>query len=146
RLAGTFTMSSYVFTSAAYTLPAGTTFWLDNPNFLVIGQAGSGTVRGLRVSAGSFRVGTLADHSLLLASGAQVTVEGGDIRTTGRFGVSSSSNVLTYVQTGGTVIVDTQGHTATVVAGFDLGTASTSSVTLSGGTIVLERASTAASG
>jgi hypothetical protein len=146
HLAGSFTMSSKVFTTPAYSLPAGTTFWLDNPNFTVVPQAGSATVRGLRISAGVFQVGTLADHSLQLASGAQVTVEGGQVSTAGRFAVSASSNTVAYSQTGGTVTVNTVGNPSTSLASFDLGVAATSSAAISGGTIVIQKASTAGSG
>jgi hypothetical protein len=146
RVAGTFAMSSRVFTTAAYSLGAGTTFWLANPNFTVLGQAGSPTVRALRISAGLFQVGTLADHSLLLSNGAQVTIEGGELKTTGRFTVTSSGNTLTYVQTGGTVTVNTVGNPSTTNASFDLGTASASSTTISGGTIVLRLAASGGSG
>jgi len=146
RLSGSFTMSSAVFPIAGYTLATGTTFWLDNPNFTVTGQAGSATVRGFRVSAGTFQVGNAAGHSLQLASGASVTIEGGQITTAGRFGVSTGSNTITYVQSGGTVVANTAGNPSTSLASFDLGTGSSSSVTITGGTIVLQNASSAVSG
>ncbi|HEY3215594.1 MAG TPA: putative Ig domain-containing protein, partial [Candidatus Eisenbacteria bacterium] len=146
RLAGSATFSSRVFTTDGYTLPSGTTLWLDNPNCTVLPRAGSATVRGLRVSAGLFQAGLFGDNSLQLATGSQVTVEGGEVRIAGRFAVSSQSNTVSYLQSGGTVTVNTVGNSSASLASFDLGTGSTSSATFSGGVIVIQNASTAASG
>jgi hypothetical protein len=145
HLAGSFAMTSPVFTTATYTLAAGTTFWLDNPSFVVLPKPGSATVRGLRISAGLFQVGVFSNNSLQLANGSEVTVEGGQVRVAGRMAASSATNAITYVQSAGTITVNTVGHNSTSQASFDLGTG-TSSTTISGGTIVLQRASTAGSG
>src|ERR1043166_3365474 len=145
HLAGAFAMTSPVFTTATYTLAAGTTFWLDNPSFVVLPKPGSATVRGLRISAGLFQVGVFSNNSLQLANGSEVTVEGGQVRVAGRMAASSATNAITYVQSAGTITVNTVGHNSTSQASFDLGTG-TSSTTISGGTIVLQRASTAGSG
>ena len=147
KLSGTFTATNRVFLAAAYTIPATGGFWLNNPNFTVAGQNGTGAVTGrLRVSQGTYNVGTASGNSLGFNAGANVTVEGGAINSAGRFGVASSANLHTYVQTGGTITVSTAGNTSTTLASFDLGTNTSSSISISGGTVIVQLASTAASG
>ncbi|HSX62047.1 MAG TPA: fibronectin type III domain-containing protein [Tahibacter sp.] len=147
KLSGSFTATNRVFTAAAYTIGASTAFWLNNPNFTVAGQNGTGAVAGrLRVSQGTYNIGTAAGNSLGFNAGANVTVEGGAINSTARFGVGASGNAITYLQTGGTITVNTVGNTSTTLASFDLGTNAASSISMSGGTVIAQLASTAASG
>ena len=147
RIAGTFSFSGPVFASASYSIGSNAGLWLDNPSFVVTAQNGSPSVTGvLRVSGGTYNVGTSTGNSLGLANGCAVTLEGGAVNTSGRFAVSSATNRVTYSQTGGTLTVATVGHTSTTFASFDLGTASSSTVAISGGTIVVQSPSAAASG
>lgn len=136
-----------VFTAAAYTIPATTGFRLNNPNAEVVSQNGSPTLSGLlRVSQGTFNIGTATGNSMGFNGGSTVIIDGGFVNATGRFGVASATNVITYTQTGGTITVNTIGHASTTVASFDLGTSLLSIVNISGGSIILQTASTAASG
>ncbi|MBL8299995.1 MAG: fibronectin type III domain-containing protein, partial [Rhodanobacteraceae bacterium] len=145
KLSGTFTGTNRVFAIAGYSIPATGGFWLNNPNYIIAGQNGTGTVSGrLRVSQGTYNIGTSSGNSLGFNVGATVTVEGGAINTAGRFGVASAGNSFTYLQTGGVITVNTVGNTSTTLASYDLGTAAASSVTISGGTVIAQLASTAA--
>jgi hypothetical protein len=123
-------------------IPAAGGVWLNNPN-AAIAAAVTGTVSGLlRVTTGALNV----NGALNLASGANVLVESGAINVAKSFGVSSPGNAITYNQSGGTVTVSTGTNTSTTIASFDMGTAAGSSVTMSGGTIVIEQPNSAASG
>ena len=146
KLSGTFTATNRVFTAAAYTIGANNGFWLNNPNFTVAGQAGSGAVTGLlRISQGTFNVGTAINNSIAFSAGSTVLVEGGAVNAAGRFGVAASTNAITYTQSGGIITVCTVGSNSTTVGCFDLGTG-TGTINISGGTIVIQVASTAATG
>lgn len=147
KVSGTFTLTGRVFTVAAYTIGATTGFWLNNPNFTVAGQAGSPTTNGLlRISQGTFNVGTGTGNSMGFGAGSTITVEGGAVNATGRFGVAAAANAVTYTQSGGTVTVCTIGNASTTLASFDLGTSTGTLVNISGGTIIVRLASTAVSG
>jgi uncharacterized repeat protein (TIGR01451 family) len=147
EISGSATYASNLFPTASYTIPSTGGLWLNNPNFTVNGQNGSATLTGrLRVSDGTFNIGTSSGNSLAMNSLSRVTIEGGTIVVAGRFGVSSPAFTVTYGQSGGTVIVATAGNSSTTLASFDLGTSSGTSFTMSGGTIAVRLASTAATG
>ncbi len=136
KLSGSFSGTNRVFTAAAYTIPASRGFWLNNPNYTVAGQNGSALSAGLlRISQGTFNVGTGTGNSMGLQTGSTTIVEGGSIIATGRFGVSSSTQVITYTQTGGDITVCTVGNASTTLGSFDLGTSAASTILISGGTI-----------
>ena len=138
KVSGTFTANFRTFTAAGYTIPATAGFWLNNPNYTVAGQNGSPTNNGLlRVSSGTFNVGTASGNSIGGGAGAVFTVEGGTVNVTGRL---TSANAVTYTQTGGTVNVSTIGNAATTPSfGF---TSATSIFNMSGGAINLVQANT----
>ena len=147
KLSGTFTAINRVFATAGYSIGATTGFWLNNPNFVVAGQNGSPTVAGrLRVTTGIYNVGTATGNSIGFSAGSNVTVEGGSVNSAGRFGVSAAATAFTYTQSGGTITVCTIGNTSTTLGCFDLGTSAAATIAISGGTIVSQLASTAASG
>jgi Fibronectin type III domain/FG-GAP-like repeat len=143
KVSGTFTFNSVVFTPAAYSIGATAGFWLNNPNFTVNGQGGSPTVSGLlRISSGTFNIGTGTGNSMGFNSGSTITVEGGAVNATGRFGVASATNAITYTQSGGTITVCTIGNASASLGSFDLGTSASSNISISGGTVVVQLAST----
>ena len=85
KISGTFTGTNRVFTTAAWTVPATTGIWLNNPNYTIAGQSGNATVTGLfRLSQGTFTVGTTNANALLNAAGAVFTIEGGTLNAAGR--------------------------------------------------------------
>jgi len=145
KISGTFTVAGRVFTAAAYTIGATTGFWLNNPNFTVSGQGGSPTNNGLlRITQGTFNIGTGTGNSMGFGNASTTIVEGGAVNATGRFGVNAAANAITYTQSAGTVTVCTIGNASATLASFDLGTSLGSSINISGGTIVNQLASTGA--
>jgi len=143
KLSGNFSGTSRVFSAAGYTIPASAGFWLNNPNYTVAGQNGSPTNNGLlRVSQGTFNIGTATGNSMGFSTGSTIIVEGGSISATGRFGVAAAANAIGYSQSGGIVTVNTIGNTSGTLGSFDLGTSTLSSVSLSGGSIVVQLAAT----
>lgn len=147
KVSGSFTATNRVFTTAGYTVGATTGLWLNNANFTLAGQAGSPTINGrLRISNGTYNVGTGTGNSAAFGTLSNILVEGGAVNAAGRFGVTAAATAFTYTQTGGTVTVCTAGNTSTTLGCFDLGTHTGVVVSLSGGTIVSQLASTAASG
>lgn len=142
KISGSFTMSARLFSAAAYTIPATAGLWINNANFAVAGQNGSPTMSGLlRVTNGSFNVGTASGNSMAGATTSVFIIEGGTASFTGRLNVTSATAI--YSQTGGTVNVSTIGNASSSNGSF--GFSSTSSFfNMSGGTINLVQASTAA--
>ncbi|MCA8832744.1 beta strand repeat-containing protein [Hymenobacter pini] len=143
KISGTNTVSNKVFGVVSYIIPATGGFWLNNPNFTVVGQTGSGTVNGLlRVSAGTYNVGTGAGNSLVFGANSVYTQEGGTLSTTGRFtnftGASSVSGTMTFTMSGGTLNVATVANASGTPS---LGV--NGPTTISGGTINLVQRSTA---
>jgi hypothetical protein len=134
KISGTFTATNRVFNAAAYTIGATTGFWLNNPNFNVAAQNGSPTNNGLlRISQGTFNVGTVAGSAMGAGAGAVFTVEGGTSNFSGRL---NSASAVTYTQTAGTVNVCTVGNASANTASFGL-TSTLSFFNMSGGTINL---------
>ncbi len=147
KISGSFTATNRIFTVAGYSIPALGGLWLNNPNFTVAGQNGSPTVTGLlRMTQGTLNVGTSTGNSMGFATGSVINIEGGAVNTAGRFGVAASTNAINYTQSSGTITVQTVGNTSTTLAGFDMGTSLLSNINISGGTIIVQIANTAASG
>ena len=146
KISGANAFSNPLFNAAAYSIPATGGFWIDNPNATVVGLNGSPTVTGMfRVSQGTYNIGIATGNSMGFAAGANIMVEGGAINATGRFGVAASGNAITYNQTAGTITVCTIGNASTTLGSFDLGTG-IGTTNITGGTIIVQLASTAVSG
>jgi len=144
KISGSNTVNNRVFgSSASYVVPATGGFWLNNPNFTVLGQTGSGTVNGLlRISAGTYNVGTGSGNSLVFGSGAIYTMEGGTLTAAGRFGSFTSATAaaaMTFTLSAGTINV---ANVANASGTPSFGVNGTS--TISGGSINLVQRSTAA--
>ncbi|MDQ2770981.1 MAG: T9SS type A sorting domain-containing protein [Bacteroidota bacterium] len=143
KISGTATISARVFGSAAsYIIPATGGFWLNNPNYTVVGQTGSPSVAGsLRISAGTYNVGSSIGNSISFTSGAVYTQDGGTLNTAGRFGSFTSASAaaaMTFTLSAGTLNVATVGNTSGTPS---FGVNGTN--TVSGGTINLVQRSTA---
>jgi hypothetical protein len=146
KISGTFTGSHRTTGSANYTVPVTAGFWLNNPNYTVAAQHGSLTFSGLlRVSAGKLNVGTAAEDTLGFTSTTASTaiIEGGEITVSGGFGLFLDSATFTYNQSGGKVTscVFPDASACFSLRGgamFGLG----ESVTMSGGDVVIQNAST----
>src|SRR5688572_6346775 len=117
KISGTATISNKVFgNAAAYILPATGSLWLNNPNFTVVGQLGSPTVNGLlRITAGTYNVGTAAGNSLGFGTNSILTMEGGTLNSAGRVGSFTSATAaagMTLNMSGGVINVATVGNAA----------------------------------
>ena len=140
RMSGTFTLTGRVFTSAGYTIPAGAGFWLNNPNFTVAAQNGSPTNNGLlRVSAGTFNMGTVGTNVMGAGTGAFFVIDGGIMNVAGRI---TSSSAVTYTQSAGTVNVCTAGGCTTTPSFGFTSTLPTNIMNMSGGTINMVNSNT----
>ncbi|HWU52931.1 MAG TPA: hypothetical protein VN153_08955 [Tahibacter sp.] len=147
KLSGSFPLTNRMFTTAAYSIGATAGFWLNNPNATVAAQNGSPTVTGrLRISQGIYNIGTATGNSMGFSTGANITVDGGTVNAASRFGVSAAANAISYTQSSGTITVNTAGNTSTTLASYDLGTSTSSTIAISGGTVIVQLANTAASG
>jgi hypothetical protein len=134
KVSGTFTLTNRTFLVAAYVIPATGGFWLNNPNYTIVGQNGSPTNNGLlRQTQGIFNVGTSSGNTMGAGNNAQFTIEGGTMNIAGR--LQSTATGLVYTQTGGALNVSTVGNGATT-ASFGL-TSATNTFNWAGGTITL---------
>ncbi|KAA5534894.1 T9SS type A sorting domain-containing protein [Taibaiella lutea] len=145
KISGSFNMTNRVFTSAAYTIPATGGIWLNNPNFTIPGQAGNVTMNGtLRLSAGTYNIGTASGNSAALGANSITTIEGGTLNVAGRYGTTAAGTIISYSQTAGNVTVNQLGYSSTTLACFDLGTSTSSTILISGGNITVQLANSAA--
>jgi CSLREA domain-containing protein len=135
KISGSFTVTGRVF-SSGYSIGATQGFWLNNSNFTIAGQGASVTNSGLlRVSAGTFNVGTSGGNALSLPGGSSLDIQGGAVSTAGRTqatggNVSIATGTLTVCKVG----------CASANGSFDL--SATSTLTMSSGTVALQNAST----
>lgn len=144
KMSGTFTFANTFIVGPIYNIDPGTGFWINNPNVTVTAQtAGGVSVRGmLRLSAGTYNIGTATDNSLTYVTGSSIIIEGGTLNIAGRLTRNNATATTSYTQSGGTVTVVEQGSTDAVFGGFDLGAVG-SSFSMSGGTIVIRNATSA---
>ncbi len=135
KFSGTNTFDGTLWSVPGYTIPATLSFWLNNPNFTVLGQAGSPTLTGmLRISSGTYNVGTGAGNTITGGASTSIfNIEGGTFNASGRLNMTGASS--TYTQTGGTVNVCTVGNASGTLASFQVA----GNFNLSGGTIILNQ-------
>lgn len=136
KVGGSFTLSSPLYNTAGYTIPALGGVWLNNPNYVATAQAGSPTCNGLfRMSSGTWNIGTATGNSLSSGTGSVYYIDGGAINVAGRFYLSSSG--VYFNQSGGTLTIQTIGNTSTSSAGFYL-SSSAGNWIMSGGSVVIQ--------
>ena len=144
KISGTFAYTGRTFATAAYTIPASCGVWINNPNYTVSAQNGSPTTSGLlRITQGTFNIGTATGNSMGFGTNSTIIVEGGTVNAAARFGVSAAGNAFNYTQSGGTITVCMIGNTSGTLGAFDLGTSALSSINMNGGTVICQLASTA---
>ena len=137
KISGTFTLSSRIFVTTAYIIPATGGVWIDNPNYTMTGIGGAVTNNGLfRLSNGTYNIGTTSTHYLIGGEGAVFLIEGGILTTGGKFYTPAATTAITYTQTGGIFNVATGGSSTANLACFQISSAS-SVFNMSGGTIIL---------
>jgi len=145
KMSGTFSFVNTFVPGPIYNIDPGTGLWINNPNVTVTAQAGGISVRGLlRLTSGTFNIGTGIDHSLVYVTGSTINIEGGALNIAGQLTRNNATVTTSYIQSGGTVTVVGQGSTNPTFAGFDLGAVG-STFTMSGGTIVIRNATSAPS-
>ena len=123
-------------------IATASTFWCNHAS-AVVNSNGAGGANGgswsfagtLRVTAGTVNVGTGLDDWLAPRSGSLI-IDGGNLVVTGR--LSQAANVWTFNMSSGTVTVGTFGSTGASRAVFNMD-ASTSSFTMTGGTIIVQK-------
>lgn len=142
KISGTNTYTGRMFGAAAYTIPASSGVWLNNPNFTIAAQNGNAVNNGiLRISAGTWNIGTTAAATVTGAAFANFRIEGGIINIAGRF---NPNTAVAYAQTGGTVNLATVGNSGSGTANATFTLAATATFNFSGGNINIVQASTGA--
>ncbi len=147
KISGTFTMDNGLFTgTGSYTIPETGGLWLNNPNFIVNGRAGTANVDGfLQVDAGTLNVGTAVNNRLGYTATTVIIINGGVVNVASRFSATTTFGI-SYLQTGGVFNVNTVGNTSGLRASFDIQDQDNSSFTMTGGTIVLQNPGISGSG
>lgn len=147
KISGTFSGTHRTFFNSAYQINGSSGLWLNNPNYTITGQQAEVFILGLlRISAGTYNFGTVAGEDLNLVAGSTTIVEGGNLVTAGNMGIGSAqtpASPITYDQSGGTVTTCTVGRASTTSEMcFDMGESAASSITMSGGHIVIQNSGT----
>ncbi len=147
RIAEAFLAPFSLFAVSPGFIPAAGGVWMDADNRTIAAQGSSLTVAGLlRLSAGTWKVGTAADESLVLAPGAELLVSGGTLAVAGRLGVASATDTISVTQTGGLISVAEAGNSSPTSASLDYGTNASTLVSHTGGTAKLKTANSSGMG
>ena len=142
KISGNFTYTGRMFSAAAYTIAATAGVWLNNPNFTIAAQNGNAVNNGIvRLSNGTWNIGTTATATFTGGAGASYTIEGGTLNVSGRMNPASA---VTYTQSGGTVNLATVGNSGSGTANGTFTLGASAAFNMSGGTINLVQASTGA--
>ena len=143
KLSGSYTLSNDFFSAAGYTIPAAAGLWLNNPNVTVNAQNTDITLNGLlRITTGTYNIGTGGDDDLRYNSGAVFIMDGGALNIDGKFrGDAPTTDTITFSMSGGTLTAPVDANDENSVGSFDIGNAG-SSFTMSGGTIVIAEENT----
>ena len=145
KISGSATISNVVFNATGYTIPATGGIWLNNPNFTLAAQGASPTMSGLlRMTLGTYNVGTGSGNSMGGAATSIFLIEGGTMNFGSRLNVTSAG--AQFMMSAGTVNMCTVAspcNTSSAIATFGF-TSATSVFTMSGGNINLVNASTGA--
>lgn len=142
KFSGTNTFSGTLWTTpAGYSIPSTLGIWLNNPNFTINGLGGSPTMSGLlRMTTGTYNVGTGAGNSMGGAATSTFIIEGGTMNFASRLLITSAAP-CSFNMSSGVINVNMVGNTATSSPSFGF-TSATSFFTMSGGTINLVQATT----
>ena len=141
KINGTNIFNNPVFNTASYTIPAAGGIWVNNANATLAGQTGSPTMSGLlRMTAGTYNVGTAAGNSMGGATTSIFIIEGGTMNFASRLLVTSGIP-CSFNMSNGVINVNTVGNISSASPSFGF-TSTTSYFTMSGGTINLVQATT----
>lgn len=134
--ASTITPFTADISTTPYLIPSSAGLWCNGGT--ISPSANNWSVDGLlRVTSGTVTVGNAANHILGPKPNSLIMIEGGSLNITGR--ISNPANPWTFNMTGGTMTVSTMGTTTASRPPFNMDVASCS-FSMSGGTIVIERA------
>ncbi len=140
---GTFKLSSastiIPFTSAP-TFNNVMGLWVNHSGATVSTGNFSWTLGGLlRISSGTLNIGSISGNGLTYYNGTFI-IEGGNLNIAGRFRPSTAEPVyIIYNQSGGVITVNTVGSTATTSYPFEIFNHASTTFTMSGGTIVIQK-------
>lgn len=141
KFSGSYTLNNTLFQAGSfYQIVATAGVWLNNVNVTTAALTDSYDLYGLlRVTSGTFNVGTSSGNSIRYFAGSIITIEGGSVNIAGRLYCNSIGQTTTCTITGGTITLCTQGSntSSTKFASFQMTAAST--FVWSGGTIVLQQ-------
>lgn len=126
-------------TSAPYNIPSTGGLWVNGGT---VSTTSNISFAGLvRASAGTLNIGDAADEKLYLRPGSgAITVDGGALNVSGRLSYTNTTDVLTFNMSAGTFTLGSMGNTV-AVAPFTI-YSSSSSFTMSGGTIIIVQSAT----
>ena len=142
KVGGSNSFNHPLFNATAYTIPSTGGIWLNNTNFTLTAHGASPTMSGLlRMTAGTYNVGTASGNAMSGAATSSFIIEGGTMNFASRLLVTSAS--ASFNMSNGTINVNTVGNTSSASPSFGF-TSVTSVFTMSGGTINLVQASTGA--
>lgn len=146
RVGGTFTLNHIFVAGVNYTIAANAGFWLDNPNVTVTAQAGDVILNGsLRVTQGTYNIGTAAGHELRYVTGSTFNMEGGNMVLAANFRPdTAATSTINFSMSGGTLTLVNVLDAATsgTTGSFHLNGGAGSSFTMSGGTIAFRHENT----
>jgi len=142
KISGTFTGSHRTFISTPYEIAAGAGLWLNNPNYTIVAQhqAEVQVFGYVRITAGTYNVGTHLDDSLAYYQGGNILMEGGFLNVAGVLRSAADGSIAaSYKQTDGITTTCTIGHSVVSYACFDSGSFGLhSTVSLTSGELVIQ--------
>jgi hypothetical protein len=140
KVGGSNTFNHPLFNATGYSIPSTGGIWLSNANFTLTAQNGSPTMSGLlRMTAGTYNVGTASGNSMSGAATSSFIIEGGTMNFASRLLVTQTT--ASFNISAGTINVNTAGNTSSASPSFGFTNAG-SVFTMSGGTINLVQATT----
>jgi hypothetical protein len=144
KISGTFEGAHQTFFSAPYEIAEETGLWLNNPNYTITArrQENVDIYGSLRVTAGTYNVGTEINDSLRFKAGSRIVVEGGNINVAGRYMddgyLTSNINPIGYIQTGGIITACTAGNPTGNFGCVRFGEIRGELISITGGTFVIQ--------
>jgi hypothetical protein len=138
--ASTLSLFSADVAAAPYLIPSTAGIWCNGGT--INSAAMNWTVAGLlRVSNGTFNVGTASNNVLIPRSTSTIMVDGGVLKLASR--ISNPGTAWTFNMSGGTMYIDSVGSTTASPFNMD---AAACSFSMSGGTMIIVRAGTGSAG
>lgn len=143
KFSGSYTFANQFFlTGANYELVAAAGIWFNNPNVTFTAQNDTYEIHGLlRITSGTFNIGTGVGNSLKYWAGSVLTVEGGALNVAGRINPNVIGESITCTITGGTITVVTIGSTSSSSTYSCFHMTAGSTFVWSAGTIILQNGS-----